>query len=356
MCLLVAAPWYIWVGVRTDGEFLRSFFFEHNLGRAMQTMEGHRGNLFFYPIAILVGFFPWSVFTVPLLVDLVRRLRSNDAGKAGSIFAICWIGVYIGIFSIVRTKLPSYVTPCYPALALLVGVFVDRIIDGTSYASRNWQYAALGVFTAVGFVFTAAIPIAAHEYFPGEEWLGIVGLIPLTAGLFCIHSLRSDRPIWLARCFAGGSALFLVALLGVAADRVGHHNQADRLWATVDAHSKNPRVAAFACLEPSWVFYGGHAIDELSHERVGPTHSPWVFRNSRWEPKGPVVFSDLVDGPRDPFIVTTGQQLERVKQLLPDDFEVLESVPLFLKEDQLVLLGRVNSPAVAKRSEILSIK
>ncbi len=25
----IAAPWYVWVGIRTDGEWLRGFFFEH---------------------------------------------------------------------------------------------------------------------------------------------------------------------------------------------------------------------------------------------------------------------------------------------------------------------------------------
>ena len=60
--LAVAAPWYAWVGWRTDGEFLRVFFWDHNLGRAAQPMEGHSGGPWFYPVAILVGFFPWSVF------------------------------------------------------------------------------------------------------------------------------------------------------------------------------------------------------------------------------------------------------------------------------------------------------
>src|SRR5262249_21397483 len=65
----VALPWYWSVGMATDGEFLRSFFFEHNLGRATGTMEHHSGGILFYPAALLAGFFPWSVFALPLAID-----------------------------------------------------------------------------------------------------------------------------------------------------------------------------------------------------------------------------------------------------------------------------------------------
>ncbi|MFM8729655.1 MAG: hypothetical protein ACKON9_31520, partial [Planctomycetaceae bacterium] len=52
LALLVAAPWYILVGLRTEGAWLRGFFLEHNLSRAVSTMEGHSGSaLLFYPLA-----------------------------------------------------------------------------------------------------------------------------------------------------------------------------------------------------------------------------------------------------------------------------------------------------------------
>ena len=35
LILAIAAPWYIWVGVKTDGEFLRGFFWQHNVARAV---------------------------------------------------------------------------------------------------------------------------------------------------------------------------------------------------------------------------------------------------------------------------------------------------------------------------------
>ena len=100
----VALPWYWAVGLATDGEFLRSFFFEHNLGRATETMEHHGGSVFFYPLAILVGFFPWSVFALPLAIDTALQIRRNDRFHPSYLFAVCWIGVYVVLFSLARTS------------------------------------------------------------------------------------------------------------------------------------------------------------------------------------------------------------------------------------------------------------
>lgn len=72
---LIAAPWYLLVGQQTNGVWLREFFLEHNVGLArLCAMEGHQGNpLLYYPIAILVGCFPWSVFAMPIAIWTWRR-------------------------------------------------------------------------------------------------------------------------------------------------------------------------------------------------------------------------------------------------------------------------------------------
>ena len=95
----VALPWYVWVGVRTDGEWLRRFIFEFNLRPFKQPILTH-GDVssfdrvtailvsilyYFYQIpAILCGFFPWAVFLGPTLVDTIRRFRGKDVQTSES--------------------------------------------------------------------------------------------------------------------------------------------------------------------------------------------------------------------------------------------------------------------------------
>ena len=74
---VVALPWYVAVAWRTDGQWVRGFLVDHNIGRAVQSLEGHGGSVLYYPLALLVGFFPWSVFAVPVWRPrLRRRLRA----------------------------------------------------------------------------------------------------------------------------------------------------------------------------------------------------------------------------------------------------------------------------------------
>ena len=56
-------------------------------------MEGHPGSLFYYPLAILVGFFPWSVFAGPTLLDTISKFRSRHPQSAVYLFLVCWVGM-----------------------------------------------------------------------------------------------------------------------------------------------------------------------------------------------------------------------------------------------------------------------
>lgn len=358
--LVIAAPWYVSVGFRTEGEFLRGFFLEHNLNRAMSTMEGHRGNVLFYPITLLLGMFPWSVFAVPLLMDLRQQFvnsgglgqtpmrgarTARTANNAGYLLAGCWLAVYLGVFSVAKTKLPSYITPCYPAVAILLGAFLQRWCAGELRVSRAWMQAACVVLALVGVAMIIAIPIVTREKLPGEEWLAFIGIVPLIAGLYAWWATRREHPRRAAWMIAAAATTFATLLFAVGAYRADQHQLNHRMLGAIRGHGTAPHIAAYGCLEPSWVFYGGFAIDEITEEGVGPTHSPFVVVHGKWLPKPPVTLAD-VTSKSDAFIITTKRQLNEVRKQLPNDFQVLETVPLFLKSDELVLLGRPSPVAV----------
>src|SRR5205085_8192854 len=61
-CVLVAVPWYAVVAAETKLGFLRGFLMTHNVGRYLNPMEGHGGPWYYYLLALLAGFAPWSVF------------------------------------------------------------------------------------------------------------------------------------------------------------------------------------------------------------------------------------------------------------------------------------------------------
>ncbi|MHB8901391.1 MAG: ArnT family glycosyltransferase [Thermoguttaceae bacterium] len=326
-CLAVALPWYIWVGLRTDGAWLEGFLLEHNLGRAMNAMEGHRGPIFYYVIAILVGFFPWSVFFAPVLVDASHRIREDHPWKPGLVLAACWAGVYLGLFSLAKTKLPSYITPAYPAVALLTGCFLYQYRRGEAWGPVGLAKMATGICIGVGIVTLIAVPIAAHFFLPGEAWLGLMGLVPIAGGGVARYLQAKGRWRPVVTVYAATAAVFLVAMMALAPVRVDRHQTFDRILESIARNSRAPRIASFACMEPSWVFYSGRSIHEYGRKEVAEVRA-------------------FLEGD-DALVITTAEAYARVQQALPGDVEVLTSVDKFLDDDRLVLLGRKAGGTVA---------
>ena len=323
----VALPWYAAVGLRTEGAWLREFFLQHNVGRALQPMEGHAGGPWYYPLAMLVGLFPWSILALPVLVVTTAGLRQAGPARNGYVFCACWVGVYVVLFSFARTKLPSYVTPAYPAAALLIGCFLRQWVANPATIWRGWMRTAWAVLSLVGAVLVVALIAVTDRFLPDEHWLAAVGLIPLLGGVACWAAAESGRRQVAAACLTVTAACFCAGLLGVATDRVDRHQQSHILLRAIASRAVKPQVAALGQLEPSWVFYGGQPI------RFIPTHN---WRDA---------ISFLQTG-TDRFLITTDNEFQRLRPQLPREIDLLESVPYFLKRSQLVLIGPSPKPTL----------
>lgn len=351
---LIALPWYIAVGLQTDGEFLRGFFFEHNLSRATRPMEGHDGGPLFYPVALLVGTFPWSIFALPVLWDTVARLRRRDPSATSLVFCLCWIGVFIGLFSLAQTKLPSYVTPCYPAVALLVGSFVDRWRRGLAIGPAWLPRVGFGLLAVIGVGMLVGLPLLARQQLPGEEWLGAIGLAPLIAGgagLLADRLARRSQAVW---AMTGGAVALLTLIFAVGADRVDAHQKNHLMLRSIFAQSSQPKLASFRTLEPTWVFYGGQPITELprldaaSIANAAPTGAPLTPADAAAIGRQQAI--DFLTSDPDAFLITTGRRLAELEPHLPADVEIVSDTPLFLKRDRLVALRRKPAEQTARRA------
>lgn len=345
--LAVAGPWYAWVGWRTDGEFLRVFLWDHNVGRAAHSLEGHAGGPWFYPVAILVGFFPWSVFAAPVIADVTALVRKKTPWATAGLFAVCWIGVYVVLFSLAGTKLPSYVTPCYPALAILTACFIQHWTHGAAAGWRRWPAAVIVTLGGVGLVMLAAIPFAARQLLPGETPLAGVGLIPLTGALVAFFFQRRQCFPQAACSVAVTAVAFTTALFGWAAMRVDRHQQNHVLWAAINRAGGTPRIGAFGRLEPTWIFYGGRPIEELRLDAPLPESS----RAGTWKPKPCPPAAEFFGLGQDRFIITTDRCWDQLRAVLPPQAAVLAECPLFLRRERLLLVGTSPPAAQTARTE-----
>jgi len=139
------------VAAETRGEWPKAFFLNENINRATTPMEEHSGPIFYHAAALLVLFAPWSIFIGATFWYGVKASRIGAELRAHR-FLLCWFGAYLLLFSLVKTKLPNYVLPLYPALAILTARFLTRWLEG-ELAIRRWiMPAAVGgmLFVAVG--------------------------------------------------------------------------------------------------------------------------------------------------------------------------------------------------------------
>ncbi len=322
---LVAGPWYVWVGIRTDGQWLREFFWEHNVSRAVSPMEGHHGSFLFYPLALLACCFPWSVLTLPTLLSTTRQLREetreHSIDRDSILFLYCWVGVYVAIFSLAQTKLPSYVAPTFPAVALLFGRFVSDWEQSRTRVADLWWPLGMTIFGLVGIVLSVGIPLAVRRYLPAESaaiWLVLVGAIPLAGAAVALICHRQGRLAWSTRAFAASAVALSLVLFSVVADRVSQHQDCERLLRDLPLDAQ-ASLASYAALEPSWVFYSQHTIRQFD---AGSAAAAAEFL--RAEPSA--------------YLIVTDQYLTSLQQACADPLWVVDRGRYFLRDRELLLV------------------
>jgi 4-amino-4-deoxy-L-arabinose transferase-like glycosyltransferase len=148
----LCAPWFILVA-RANDEFLH-FFFVHEHFQRFTTTEHRRTGPWWYFVPLLVaGALPW----VLLLLYGARRAWSRGQparnGFSWQRFAIAWAAFVFLFFSASGSKLPSYILPMFPALALLAGWLLLQ------YDTRMLSRLTLPLTLAAAIVMVALIPV-----------------------------------------------------------------------------------------------------------------------------------------------------------------------------------------------------
>ena len=257
----VAAPWYTAVSLRTDGAWLNGFFFIHNVGRFVAPMEQHGGSVLLHPLAMLVGFFPWSCFLpLAIVVTLWRVWKQADppTSRHALGLALVWLAVWVGGFSASATKLPNYVLPAYPAAALLVAAAGVAAADRGRWPHPAWM--AAGTFSlALGGVITAAAVMVAERFgLTGAAPAALVGLIPII-GAACLWHWR-QQPLQAISVLAVTGLVFTALAVGPAAVRIAGANALPALVEEAHRHAGgHARLGTFTQITPNVVYYAhGH--------------------------------------------------------------------------------------------------
>lgn len=215
--LMITAPWYLLVQ-KANPHFFEFFFIFQQFSRFLTTATFNNvAAPWFYGPIILFGFMPWTLFIVQAFCYHLKTIWQNKKNHSAELFLLLWAIIVFTFFSIPTSKTIGYITPIFPALALLVG----------QYLNVHWdKLKNKGMMTGViSFLFlteiTAFIMVsAAPDLFPDDyrmiPYSIMSGFLFLIASIATYFLLKRNRFSNIFYCITTTTAIFLILLIHCA--------------------------------------------------------------------------------------------------------------------------------------------
>jgi 4-amino-4-deoxy-L-arabinose transferase-like glycosyltransferase len=285
-CVAVAGPWYILCTLRNGHVFWNDFFWKHHVGRFLNSDLQHVQPFWYYLPIVLAGLFPWT--PTVLLAAHPKTWRKIWDDERVLVLAL-WFLLGLVFFSLSKNKLPGYMLPLMPALAVILAVAVDRA-----------PALASAVVVAVSVLLLILLPLVA-AILPGALMTGV------RSAYFSV-SLRA-APVLLAALVAAVSAFFIwsgrthaaviAAVLGIAGGvtwfKLATFPLLDQRVSVRAFWRANSGAASSACLDPAvrrmWA-YGLNYYAPRPLPECAPQPS-WPYRVGEHNGKLIVTASDI---------------------------------------------------------------
>src|SRR5579862_9327149 len=247
---LVVLPWFVAIYARVGSAFLAGALGHDMLGKVVGAQESHGAPPGLYFLLFFATFYPGSILA-GLATPAVWAVRREPAAK----FLLAWLVPSWIVFELVVTKLPHYVLPLYPAIAILIaGAVESKVLSRRTWLVRGvaWWFIA-PILIAIAAV-TFAVIVARDPAFPAWPFFAIA----IICGLFAWLLYEDDGA---ERALLRATAGMLMLAIGVFSiimpwlrpvfpsvtlARVLH-----------DAGCAHPLAASAGYEEPSLVFLAG---------------------------------------------------------------------------------------------------
>ena len=211
--LAITAPWFILVAQRNP-EFLEFFFIHEHLQRFTQDAHSRTGPIYYFVPLLLIGILPW-VLQIPGTLTQAWQERRREFSSGWLL--VCWFVVIFAFFSVSRSKLPGYIIPIFPALALLIGNRLDRLLGQTNSMAIPWKLQTLGfaLLGCIGFFFLSEIskqarPDEIESYAQYTQWV-IAALVALI--IFSSYAALQSKRHGIQSIVSFACGFFLCAII-----------------------------------------------------------------------------------------------------------------------------------------------
>jgi 4-amino-4-deoxy-L-arabinose transferase-like glycosyltransferase len=218
--VVLVSPWFIAILHKAGGSFFAESVGQDLLGKLASGQESHGAPPGYYFVLFWVTFWPAAALAA-MAVPFVWRVRREPTIR----FLLAWLVPSWIVFEIVVTKLPHYVLPLYPAIAILIASAIDR----GALARERWAVRG------------------AAWWFVLPTLIGIAGLVALVA-----LERRLGLPAW---PFVAGAMIF-----GLLAWRLYETDGAERGLLRATAGSILLAIGMYAVILPSLEIFPSAAL------------------------------------------------------------------------------------------------
>lgn len=139
--VLGCLPVFSWYGLQWlhyQQAFVETVVVSQSFSRLWRAVDNNSGPPWYYFLRLL-HFLPWLIFSLYGL-HLAWKNRIWSWAK----LVLIWSSIYFVVVSIMSTKLPWYILPIYPALALAAGAMITEVLRYPSQFSNHWSWPTWG--------------------------------------------------------------------------------------------------------------------------------------------------------------------------------------------------------------------
>ncbi len=212
LTLAVGLSWFGAVSLRHH-ELFRYFLGYELLERFASRAHGRSRPFWFFGPVLLGGFLPWTLFLPPVIGRAWRRWRSEEPLTWPQRLLAGWAIMPFVVLSISGSKLPTYILPLFPALAL--GLAFWWLGDGQDSSRRAGLGLAMALFALLPVAVLALPHLLSAENAPhfSRGFLVLFGGVTLVGILALLGGLIQPRGLSTLALLSGFSLTIWILLI-----------------------------------------------------------------------------------------------------------------------------------------------
>jgi 4-amino-4-deoxy-L-arabinose transferase-like glycosyltransferase len=249
----IATPWFILVALKNPEQ--PHFFFVHeHFERFFLKTHKREGAWYYFFTMLIPGIVPWLGL---LPQSLAQALRRDQGVFQPKLLLLIWAVFIFVFFSYSSSKLPGYILPIFPALALLLALHLEKVTRRSAMLAA----ALVALIGAVGIALVPRMPGAASHpdevglllaYQPWALAAGVIALVCALLALRSAYKLRNDLTVLLL----AGAGFIGTQLLLTGFETYGHHRAGLALVPKIEAELRpETTIYSVGTYEQSLTFY-----------------------------------------------------------------------------------------------------